>query len=217
MARMIPPPNSTATASAWVALVLLLAVSAAKASPPAAEDILANEPPEVVQRILAEKLIVLEDVQGSGAESFVVAYVLFSRSRQEVVALLRQAKRQPEYRPELASVKTIRQLENGRIDEQRIKILFREFVYRLRYQEDAERGRFEWHLDPDFDNDFRRLDGFWELYEFRSGDRTLGRFGSSVDVGGVPKFIQKKLSRKTVVQYVRNCREWIDSDGEWRP
>lgn len=182
-----------------------------------AETVLAAEPPALVERLQEEGLIVLEDVEGEG-ESFVVAYVIFPRSRSEVVTLMSQAERQPEYRPELKSVKTVRELENGRIDEQTLKILFRKLVYRLRYHVDPETGRIEWKLDLDFDNDMRRLDGFWELYEFTEGRRTLGRFGSNVDVGGgVPKFVQKGMSRKTVLRYLKNFRQWVESDGEWRP
>lgn len=184
---------------------------------PSAEALLASEPPELVERLLEKRSVMLEDVQGSGAESFVIAYVLFERSLNDVLRLMRQAERQPEYRPELASVRTVRQLENGRIDEQQLKIMFRRLAYHLRYHEDLQRGRLEWKLAAGFNNDLRRLEGFWEFYEFAGGRRTLGRFGSNVDVGGLPKFLQKGMSRRTVLRYVRNCRKWIDSDGEWRP
>jgi len=64
-----------------------------------------------------------------------------------------------------------------------------------------------------------RMQGFWELHDFDHGsERTLGRFGSDVDVGsGVPRFVQNGMSRKTVLRYVQNVQRWIDSDGRWRP
>lgn len=184
-----------------------------------AESVLEAEPPELVGRLMERKLLVLEDA-ATPRESFVIAYVLFERPIRDVIALLRQASRQTEYRPELDSVETIRRFENGRIDEQRMRIVFTTLIYRLRYRDYADSvGRLEWSLDPSFDNDMAQFDGFWELHAFDNDSRrTLARFGSNVDVGAaVPRFIQKGMSRKTVLRYLENCRAWIDSNGEWRP
>lgn len=184
-----------------------------------AGKVLADAPPELASRLEAERVVVLEDVSTGGPDSFIVAYVLFRQGRGRVATLLRDTERQMEYRPELREVRTVAMLPNGRIDEQKLKIAFRTLTYRLRYREDPETGRLTWGLDPDFDNDLALLEGFWELYAFDGQpDRTLGRFGSRTDVGrSVPKFIQKGMSRKTVLRYIRNCREWTDSNGEWRP
>ena len=182
-----------------------------------AEEVLEHEPPEIVERLQRGRILMLEDVEAE-SESFMIAYVVFGRPREHVVSLMKQAERQPEYRPELKSVRTVERFEEGRVDEQRLRIMFRELVYRLRYSGDPASGRVEWELDPGFDNDLRRMSGFWELYAFANGTSTLGRFGSSVDVGGnVPGFIQKGMSRKTVLRYVQNFRRWVESDGKWRP
>jgi hypothetical protein len=198
-------------------LALLLAAGASLAADVrTAEQLLAAEPPELTERLRRERMLVLEDV-GSGQDSFIVAFVLFAQPRARVTALLEQAERQPEYRPELKSVRTIERTPDMRIDEQHLTILFQDFVYRLRYQRNAEGDRLEWKLDPTFDNDLRQVEGFWELYDGRDGT-TLGRFGSRVDVGpAVPAFVQKTLSRQTVLRYVENIRRWIDSEGSWRP
>jgi hypothetical protein len=194
--------------------VLALALLGAQ---PTAESLLDKEMGELTERLEDGGVVVLEDTEGEGT-SFVIAYVLFERPLADVQALMRQAERQPEYRPELESVETVRKFEGGRIDEQRLKILFKRLTYRLRYEMDPVTGRVEWALDPDFDNDARTIEGFWELNEFADGERTLGRFGSNVDVGaGVPKFVQKRMSRKTVLRYIGNFRRWVESDGEWRP
>jgi hypothetical protein len=184
-----------------------------------AEQVLAGEPAELVTALEKQKVLVVEDVGGDGARSFVVAWVIFERSPDQVLARLREAERQPEYRPELGGVETVERFENGRVDEQRLRILFTEFVYRLRYTEEPATGRLEWKLDPRFENDLRAMEGFWELYSYSSNpERTLARFGSNVDVGpAVPRFVQKGLSRNTVLRYVKNTRRWVDSDGSWRP
>ena len=98
--------------------------------------------------------------------------------------------------------------------------MFTTFVYRVRYRDlwDTD-GRFEWTLDPGFDNDIEKFEGFWEFYPFeKDPNRTLARFGSNVDIGpAVPRFIQRGMTRKTVFGYLKNVRLWINSDGEWRP
>lgn len=204
----------------WTRCLLLAAVSlSVVGARPSAESVLEREPGALLDKLVEEKLAVVQGGDGDGPESFVVAYVLFERNLGEVLGLLKQANRQPEYRPELKSVKTVERFPYGRVDEQVLKIVFRKLKYRLRYNEDPVSGRLEWKLDPTFDNSLKRMEGFWELYSFAdTPDRTLGRFGSAVDVGqGVPKFIQRGMGRKTVLRYVRNCRQWIDSDGDWRP
>lgn len=210
--------RSLAVSLTLAVAMLCVAIPAAGAGE-SAEGVLEREPPELVERLMDQRLLVFEDA-GKSRDSFVIAFVMFESSVQDVVGLLRQASRQTEYRTELDSVETIRTFENGRIDEQRIRIMFTDLIYRLRYRDVAEtEGRLEWALDPDFDNDMSQFEGFWEFHPFaQEPNRTLARFGSNVDVGpAVPRFIQKSMSRKTVVSYLENCRRWIDSGGEWRP
>lgn len=203
---------------------LLLRVAAALAATlllgarPSAEAVLRDAPPGLAERLRAERVVVVEEGGGAGPESFIVALVLFDQPPARVAALLREAERQTEYRPELVGVRTVEEVAGGRIDEQRIRILFRELVYRLRYEDDGD-GRVTWSLAEGFENDLARMRGFWELHGFEQDPaRTLGRFGSDVDVGrGVPEFVQKGMGRRTVVRYVENFRRWVDSGGAWRP
>lgn len=215
----------TGGATAWWLMALAMGVlvglpgEALAAPDRRAEQVLEAEPPELVERLLEEGVLILEDA-GDQSDSFVVAYVVFDRSLEDVLSMIRQASRQTEYRPELSSVETIRRFEGGRIDEQRIRIMFTTFVYRVRYRDLADsEGRVEWQLDPEYQNDLSRFEGFWEFFPYASDpNRTLARFGSKVDVGPiVPQFIQTRMGRKTVVRYVQNCRQWINSNGEWRP
>jgi hypothetical protein len=200
--------------SALLPLVVVAALGLG--AQPSAESVLSAEAPDIAKRLEKERMVLLDR---RGSEEQLVALVLFSQPRRRVAALLREAERQLEYRPELLAVQTVQQFPDGRIDEQRIKILFAELVYRVRYHEDPGTGRLHWSLDENFDNAIARMQGFWELYDFGDGSgRTLGRFGSDVDVGsGVPRFVQKGMGRKTVLRYVHNVQRWIDSDGRWRP
>lgn len=206
----LPAPRAPLRTIALTAIALLLLAGGRSA-----EDVLAGTPPEVAASLEGEAVAVLD----GEADSLLLAFVRFERPRPEVMELLRHAERQTEYRPELHDVRTVRTLPDGRIDEQSMKILFRKLVYRLRYREDRDAARFDWHLDPDFDNDLQQIEGFWELYPYVGrGGATLGRFGSRVDVGpAVPDFIQDRLGKRTVLNYIENVRRWIDSGGTWRP
>lgn len=199
---------------ARLALLLLLPLLSGATD---GESLLAGEPPELVARLRDTGLVVLEEVAGSGADSFVVAYVLFDRPRTRAMALVTDPSRQTEWRPDLTAVETVERLPEGRVDEVSMRILFRDLTYRVRYRKDPGSGRIEWQLDPRFDNDLRRFEGFWEFFELPEG-RTLGRFGTLVDAGAlVPSFMQRDLTRRSVVQTLENCRHWVDSDGGWRP
>jgi hypothetical protein len=170
-----------------------------------------------VERLFEKKMVVVEEVKKEGEGTLFVAYVVFEKPRSRVVFLILQAERQREYRPELREIEEVERSPDRRVDEHRMKILFTNVVYRLCLRRDGATDRISWHLDPDFDNDLRSLEGFWEFYELGEG-RTLGRFGSKVDVGPVvPRRLQDALSRKTVLGTVDNTRKWVDSDGRWRP
>lgn len=125
--------------------------------------------------------------------------------------------RQVEFRRD---VEAIRRIESGReesLDEFHMRILFVKIVYRLRRRVDFAAARIEWNLDPAFENDLRRLEGFWQLYALDAA-RTLGEFGTLVDVGpALPAAFQDLATRSTLPRTLEHCRRWVDSGGSWRP
>ena len=203
---------------AWpVAGATLLAAALAAADPPSADALLSDEPSGLRARLERERVVVLDPTSEPELAGFILALAIFSHPRREVVDLISQSVRQAEYRPELTRVAMVSEGADERVDEHHMSILFKDVVYRLRYQRDPETDRIAWTLDPGFENDLAQLDGFWEFYDLPGG-RTLGRFGSRVDVGAAfPDFVQQRLSRQTVVRTVENCRQWVDAGGEWRP
>lgn len=184
-----------------------------------AETILANQPVDLVARLMEENVIVLQEITEEGAHrgAIVSSYVIFEKPVERVYMMLAQSARQIEYRPELQSIETIEWGPDGPIDEQRLKILFRRYVYRLKYHLAPEERRIEWVLDERFDNDFARVFGYWELYEMTSG-RTLGRSGTSIDAGpSIPTFLQDWVTRKNIPRAMKRVRRWVNSDGTYRP
>ncbi len=204
------------------ALFALPAAGGAPASlpgPSTGEAILAAQPADVRERIRERGHIVLQEVREKGplSGSIITAYVIFDQPIERAYGLLSQTARHGEFRPEVASIALVRATEHGPVDEQRLKILFRRYVYRVEYRLDPQRHRIEWSLDEDFDNDLAELRGLWELYELEDG-QTLGRFGTSVDVGsGVPGFLQDWITRKNLPVMMKRVRLWVDSEGRYRP
>jgi len=183
-----------------------------------AETILASQPADLVERLTEKNVLVMQEVREEGPMrgAIVSTYVLFEKPIDDVYALLAQSERQVEFRPELKSVVTVEQGPRGPVDEQRLRILFQRYVYRLIYELFPERRRIEWLLDERFDNDLAKVSGFWQLYEMKDGG-TLGRSGTSVDVGpAVPAFLQDWITRKNLPRTMERVRLWVNSDGEDR-
>jgi hypothetical protein len=197
---------------------LLVAASLALGtSQPTGESVLSQEPLELGERLRERGIVVLEDVAGQERATFVVAYVIFTQTRERAITLVWDAKRQLEWRSDLNGVETVEAAPDSRVDEVRIRVLFRELVYHVKYQRDPATDRIVWALDPRFENDLERFEGFWEFYPLANGG-TLGRFGTHVDAGAaLPAFVQRDLTRRNVANTMENCRRWVDSNGDWRP
>jgi hypothetical protein len=143
--------------------------------------------------------------------------VLFSQPPEKVWELLLQRERQQEFRPELTALSVTERDANGLLEEQHLKIAFLTVSYRLRDRFDAANRTLSWELDPSFESMLEHVSGYFELHEL-AGGRTLARFGTKVSVSpAVPGFLQNGITRKNVPETLENTRQWVDSDGRWRP
>lgn len=188
------------------------------AEPLTADAILASQPPDVVEDLLEGKVVLTQELAADreGSERFIAALVIFDQPRDRTMRLLTQTARQIEFRPELKHIETVDWLSHGNIDEQRLRIMFVKVVFRQRNCWDLAAGRMWWELDPDYDNDLSRLEGFWEFYEL-SERRTLARFGTRLDVSGaLPGFLQDYITRRNVPQNMERVRKWVNSNGRFR-
>ena len=144
------------------------------------------------------------------------AFVIFDASPQQVYDLLQQTSRQGEFRPEVSEIRVVERVEGKHVDEHRLKILFRRYVYRLDYRFRPGAWRIEWRLDDRFDNDLKAVTGYWELYRLEDG-RTLGRSGTSVQVGAsVPKFLANWITRINLPKSMKNLRAWVNENARSR-
>jgi hypothetical protein len=197
-----------------IALASLALASTAAAEPGAtAAARIAAQPEKVVDRLMKKRVVLIHDED----DQYVKALVIFEQPLARTLSLLSETARQVEFRKDLKGVETLEVYEDGTLDRQRMKIMFIKMVYHLRYRIDPERRRIAWELDLSYENDARRLEGFWELHEMDE-NRTLARFGTLVDIGpALPGFLQDYATRKNVPKSVDQARRWVNSDGTWRP
>jgi hypothetical protein len=202
-------------------LALLLLAGAARGdgpAPGALQHALPGQPYELVQRLLADKVVLLPGAQQRGASgpAHARALVLFEKPRSRVIDLLVQTDRQREYRPDLAKLETVERIADGAVMAQEMRIMLTPIRFWLRYQWDVPAGRISWALDPRFPNDVRFVEGFWELHEV-DAEHTVAHTGTQVDVGkALPAFLQDAATRNNLRDTLDRCRRWIDSDGKVR-
>ena len=183
--------------------------------PASAQALLDSQPQDVVEELMEERLVLMET--NASDKSLVEALVLFSRPPEAVWPLLIQRERQKEYRPELTSVEVVEREENGLVEEQHMKIAFLSVGYRLKDRFDPSLRTLTFELDTNYESQLEHVSGYWELHAL-DGNRTLARFGTRVNVSpAVPGFLQNVVTRKNVPQTLENTRQWVDSDGTWRP
>ena len=99
------------------------------------------------------------------------------------------------------------------VGEYRFSLLFTRLVYRLRHRWSDEHWRIWWQLDKSFSNDLREVRGYWQLYEL-ADQRTLGVYGSNIDVGPIfPARIQARLTRQSLQRSIESILRWVNLDG----
>src|SRR3990172_85906 len=205
-------PRSRAGSPIRLALAALLAIGApaggalaqgaAQAAvprnrPASAQALLDTQPKDVVEELMEERLVLMKTEASD--KGLVEALVLFSQPPEQVWNLLLQRERQKEYRPELTSVEILKREENAMLEEQHLKIAFLSVGYRLNDHFDPATQTITFELDPSYES-------------------TLERFGTRVNVSSaVPGFLQNGITRKNVPETLENTRQWVDSNGRWRP
>lgn len=203
------------------ALLALLATAAAGGDaalpvnrPASAQALLDAQPAARRERLMEERMLLLPE---GGEKGQVKALVLFEQPPEKVWELLLQRERQKEFRPELRTVSIVEQSPEHMVEEQHLKIAFLEVAYRLVDRFDAETRTITWQLDPGFESTLEHVSGYWELHAL-DGGRTLARFATKVSVSSsVPRFLQDGITRRNVPETLENTRQWVDSNGRWRP
>lgn len=215
------PANPRRSPLPLAALILLLAAPTPGRAETASE--LLAQLSEDERQELSEDRVMLLDSAGDG--KLVSALVLFTPPPEQVLPMVSDASRQVEYRPELKRSTTMVELHDGviqqqqmklQVEQQQMKVAFIKLVFHLHFVIDEEHLNVSWSLAEGYENDLQQADGFWQLYPLGDGS-TLARFGTRVDVGSMPGFLQDFATRKNVPKTLERTRRWVDSGGTWRP
>jgi len=171
---------------------------------------------EQVQKLKQGEIIILhQEKEGKEGERLIKAVMILNQSIDEVFNFLCQTERQEEYLPRLERSILIEEDENGNITEFRIKALFINIIYRVRHHYDPKHYRLYWELDPNFDNDIKHLEGYYQLYKINE-HQTLARYATVVILSDlIPRSIQELLTKKDLPQSLGAVKKWIDSGGKY--
>ena len=208
-----PPRRPRALRLLLVAALAARALAAAPAAADAATDLLAALSEDERQKLSDERVMLVENPADAKE---VKALVLFEPPPDQVMGLIRQTVRQVEYRPELKGCDTVKTFPDGLIEEQRMKIAFVKMTFYLRHTIDEEGRALSWRLAEGYDSAGEEVAGYWRFHGLSSGG-TLAEFGTRVDVGAMPGFLQDYVTRKNVPKTLDRTRQWVDSGGTWRP
>jgi hypothetical protein len=188
---------------------------ATRVAPPPAAPYLKALTPDLLARLERERTVMLpsDDAAPGVAEGLVI----FAQSYDQVWDLLVQTERHREYRKELTELTNVERFENGTVERHRIRVLFVRLTYHLRFELTPAAWHIEWSLAPNYENGMEQISGTWDLFEL-GRNRTLGRLGSTVRVGGgMPRSLQNAVTRKNLPETLDHVRRWVDSGGTWRP
>jgi hypothetical protein len=213
-----PPSSRRSWPLACILLVAALSAApvdalcrpgAAAARPSSAQAWLARAGPEVLATLERDKVAFPAAGSLEPCTDLTPALVVFDQPLETVFALLLQTERQAEYLPQVSDLRAVSRTPGPHVDRHEVSILFKRIVYHVEQHWSRAERRIWWQLSPAHDNDIRALEGFWELHPV-DGGRTLGVYGSRVDVGPVlPQRMQARLTRNNVQEAIRALRAWV--------
>lgn len=196
---------------AWAPAAALCRPGAAGASrPSSATAWLARAEPAVRTALEHDKVAFPEPKSLEPCADLTPALAVFDHAPETVFALLLQTERQAEFLPQVSDLRAVSRPPGPHVDRHEVSILFKRIVYHVEQDSSRAERRIWWQLSPAHENDIRALEGFWELHPL-DGGRTLGVYGTRVDVGPVlPQRVQARLTRNNLQDAIRALRAWVD-------
>lgn len=198
---------------------LLLAMAAMISAVPLASDPAAWKglTPAQVEQVKKGQIVLMDqDTSGSGDQKrFIQAAILFNQPIDKAWQLFRKTENQHRYLPDLDECKLVKRDAKGDLVDFEVELAGFEIEYRIHHVYDDANYKLSWGLDPSYDNDMKRVDGFWHLYKY-SETQTLARYGTQVEVSSlIPEFIMKKLTRDNLPANMQAVKKYIESGGKW--
>jgi len=200
---------------AFSMLVLLALVSAVPTvdSPEAWKGL---TPAQIAQAKKGQIVLLDQDTSGTGDQKrFIRAAILFNQPIDKAWALFRKTEVQDRYLPDLDRCKLVKRDAKGDQVDFHVVLAGISVDYRIHHVYDDANYQLTWGLDPSFDNDMKRVDGFWHLYKYDE-THTLGRYGTQVEVSSlIPNFIMERLTKSNLPVNIEAVKRYIDSGGTY--
>ncbi len=167
---------------------------------------------------LAKEGFVVANSLSSGDEikGIITAYIIVKKPKQAVWDLLRKPSLQHLYLPRLEKSKTVNKGENRELGWFQIKVSFVTIENQVEHRWWPEISRMAWALDPDYDNDLKQQDGYYNLYALDE-NTTLMELGTALETSAlVPGFVQEYLTKKDLPEVIAAVKMYMESDGTYR-
>ena len=197
------------------ALVLLVLISAVPTvdNPEAWKGL---TPAQIAQIKKGQIVLLDQDTSGGSNQSrFIRAAILFNQPIEKVWPLFRKTENQARYLPDLDSNTLVRRDAKGDLVDFHVVMAGIHIDYRIHHVYDDANCKLTWSLDPTFDNDMKRVDGYWFLYK-NDATHTLARYGTQVQVASfIPDFIMKRLTKSNLPVNLEAVKKYIESGGTY--
>ena len=112
----------------------------------------------------------------------------------------------------VGSVSPVSRSPGNHVDRYEMNVLFVRIAYFVRHAWSADARRVWWNLSPDYSNDLREVEGFWEIHALGER-RALAIYATTVDLGPmIPRRLQSSLTRNSFRSIVGDARAWLQGD-----
>ena len=207
-----------------ITVVFLSVATVLAAPPPGAPTV--NDPEawvgldaQAIERVKKGEIVVLGDggsTEGAGTQAMIKAAFIVDVNIAEAYRILRETEKQYEYTAGSDKNVLITRTETYDIVEFVTKYLTVELHYRVKHQWDNKKFKMWWALDPTFKNDFKKLEGSYNLF-YLDDNHTLIRYGTILVVSEfAPKAIQTVLVKRDLPNGLEDVRKRINSHGTYK-
>lgn len=153
---------------------------------------------------------------GSDIKGVITAYVIVKQPKARVWELIRNPAHQHTFLPRLDKAKTIKKEENRELAWFQVGVSFVTLENQIDHRWWPEVSRMAWGLDPNYDNDLRQQDGYYNLYAI-DDKTTLMEFGTLLETSAlVPKFVQDYLTKTDLPEAMAAVKKYMDSNGTYK-
>jgi hypothetical protein len=156
--------------------------------------------PEQIERVKKGEIVLLDKdtSEGGDQERMIEAAMIFDQPIDKAWSVIRRTELQHRYLPDLDNCVLVKRDDKGDLVDFHVKIAMFTIDYRINHHYDDLNCHLWWHLDPGYDNDMKRVDGFWKLYKIDDA-HTLARYGTRVEVISIiPDFIMERLTKSNL-------------------